>query len=154
MKNIPIRIASPDLEFVIVGPMSREDGILVSSNNLSIDLIGFANSVYSKSEFIRSHKFIHSKDSHYYFAWSGEMINSNYTNNQTIESRPFQILYCWKSVGNNLRPLNIDKQNEVSNLFIKTGFDIYNLLGNNKMNINELHNAVIWKISPLIFLSL
>lgn len=154
MKHIPVRIESPNLEFVIVGPHSRQDGILVSSSHLSIDLIGFSNSVYFGSNYVRNTKSINSKYSQYFFAWSGEMVNSQYNANQNIESRPFRLLYCWKNISNSISPPNPDKQREVNEIFHRLGFDIYNLLANQKLNINEVYSSLTWKISPLIFASL
>jgi len=152
MTDLPIQIVSPEVEFVIVGPLLITDGLIVASKNVSIDLIGFANSIYFERNLSPKSIEMTGKYHNYDFAWSNNMQRSQFSNQNILEKREFRILYCWKTKTTDIVFNRNNKK--VASAFREVSMDIYNIATSEKLTTAEKTNSIKWKVSPLVFQSL
>lgn len=147
----PVTIKS-SLEFVVIGPLGRsEDGILVKSSTLDIDLIGTANLIYHDQFMLYESKL--DKDNKIQYCWSRSI---------TISKRSTKLLFCYR------KPVSKSKakkeflrdEMEIRNNKIKHEFDSFlenSIVELQKMSYDELNfkpsineAKILWNISPLI----
>lgn len=155
MRVKPIETES-SLEFVVVGPLGRsEDGILVKSSTVSIDLIGAANLIYNDKA-IRTNKMIDLE----------EIVNHHWSRSFTVSNRKAKFLFCYRKPNSKssnfgeyrVRSIPTTQKNEINNEFNR--FVENSIVEFKKMiydedkellfksGVNE--EKVIWNISPLI----
>lgn len=150
----PISIKS-SLEFIIVGPLGRsEEGIMIKSNTVDIDLIGTANLVYHEGHLpddnIRDH------DNRIKYYWSHPF---------TISERRTKVLFCYRELSKNIISArnfmghsinqNIDQVRKELDRFIENSIIELQKMSYSKDSnlsfkptINE--SKILWNISPLI----
>ena len=151
MKN-PISIES-DIEFLIVGPIEKSDGILIKSNNLNIELIGIANNIYYENN--NSIQKIIENYGVWYF-WTEPI---------TINFRKRKYLFCFKLIGNyysnrnNILRSENSSVNRITRKLLSNFFSDTTIFFSEMLSINNLDNEdsisgwgnyISWKISPLL----
>ncbi|HRD80099.1 MAG TPA: hypothetical protein PLL53_05010 [Saprospiraceae bacterium] len=146
----PITVPS-NVEFLIVGPTIKDDGILIQSIETEIDLVGFAYRLYqigdnplTSKEIINLQKEIHS-----HYLWSPTLNMKSY-------SRGFKLLFVWRvkeytRVLSNEQKSSIEK--EFGNFLENTNSVIDYMLTtiSRGKEIRERFESVVhWKISSLL----
>ncbi len=137
-------ILKSELSFLIVGHILNQDGIIIQSKDISMNLIGNANLIY-RSGLTRN---MQDPDSLISFVWSSSRM---------MNQRKSKLLFIWKRKPS-LGRLDSRYLSEITNLFDKFIEDtassfFYNLTRINNISDREfeIHSSkILWNISPLL----
>lgn len=145
---IPLTISS-SVQFLLAGPIAGNDGIIIQSNELGIDLIGMAHNLYYLGDI--DHNEALSKDKKNFsinHLWSKEFIPKS-------SGRKFQFLFVWRTSNLYLvKKEELDPIKKALESFIEDIYPVLNNITAGKTTTPDQESIyksrINWKISPLI----